>query len=78
MLNVAAIGYGTRIGAIIKLMAEKCEVSLTAVTDTGNHDSGSILIQYENGLHAVYTQNFIVRRGGGQEGCKAYRLQRHS
>lgn len=30
--------------------------------DTGNHDSGSALIRYENGMHVNYTQNFITRR----------------
>lgn len=30
-------------------------------TDTGNEDSGTAIIRYENGMHAVYTQNFFVR-----------------
>ncbi len=30
-------------------------------TDTGNQDSGTAIIKYENGMHAVYTQNFFVR-----------------
>lgn len=29
--------------------------------DTGNEDSGSALIEYENGLHVSYSQNFFVR-----------------
>lgn len=29
--------------------------------DTGNEDSGTAIIRYENGMHAVYTQNFFVR-----------------
>ncbi len=29
--------------------------------DTGNQDSGTAIIRYENGMHAVYTQNFFVR-----------------
>ncbi|HET8630317.1 MAG TPA: Gfo/Idh/MocA family oxidoreductase [Thermomicrobiales bacterium] len=37
--------------------------------DTGNHDSASALIQYESGLHAVYTQNFYTRRGAAARGA---------
>lgn len=36
--------------------------------DTGNHDSASALIQYESGIHAVYTQNFYTRRGAAARG----------
>ncbi len=32
--------------------------------DTGNEDSGSAIIQYEDGMHVSYTQNFVVRRRG--------------
>lgn len=38
--------------------------------DTGNHDSGSMLIEYDNGLHVVYSQNFIVRSGAGKRGAR--------
>ena len=34
--------------------------------DTGNHDSATVIMRYEDGLHAVYTQNFVVR----QQACK--------
>ena len=37
--------------------------------DTGNHDSASALIQYESGIHAVYTQNFYTRRGAAARGA---------
>ena len=30
--------------------------------DTGNEDSGSAIIQYPDGLHCVYTQNFYARK----------------
>ncbi|MBR6791245.1 MAG: Gfo/Idh/MocA family oxidoreductase [Oscillospiraceae bacterium] len=30
--------------------------------DTGNQDSGSALIRFENGVHASYTQNFVARK----------------
>ena len=37
--------------------------------DTGNHDSASVLIRYDNGVHAVYTQNFITRKDAGKRGA---------
>ena len=39
-------------------------------TDTGNQDSGSALVMYDNGVHAVYTQNFIARKGAGKRGAR--------
>ncbi len=38
--------------------------------DTGNHDSASVLVRYENGLHAVYTQDFTARRGAAKRGAR--------
>ena len=38
--------------------------------DTGCEDSGSCILEYESGLHVVYTQNFIVRRGAGKRGAR--------
>lgn len=38
--------------------------------DTGNQDSGSALVLYENGMHATYTQNFITRKGAGKRGAR--------
>lgn len=38
--------------------------------DTGNEDSGSALVLYENGIHAVYSQNFITRRSAGKRGAR--------
>lgn len=38
--------------------------------DTGNEDSGSALIRYENGLHLSYSQNFFVRRDAGSRGAR--------
>jgi len=37
--------------------------------DTGNEDSGSALLRYEGGMHAVYTQNFFARREAGKRGA---------
>lgn len=38
--------------------------------DTGNEDSGSIIIEYESGMHVVYSQNFVVRNGAGKRGAR--------
>ena len=34
--------------------------------DTGNEDSGSVLITFENGVHATYTQNFVARKAAAK------------
>lgn len=38
--------------------------------DTGNEDSGSAIIEYESGMHVVYSQNFITRNGAGKRGAR--------
>jgi len=38
--------------------------------DTGNEDSSSALIEYETGMHAVYTQCFYARKGAGSRGAR--------
>ncbi len=58
-INIKKLGEGSRIG-------EFC----CFATDTGNHDSGSVLVEYENGLHVVYSQNFITRKGAGKRGAR--------
>ncbi|WP_394918599.1 Gfo/Idh/MocA family protein [uncultured Robinsoniella sp.] len=40
--------------------------------DTGNEDSGSLLIRYESGMHAVYSQNFFARKGAARRGARLY------
>jgi predicted dehydrogenase len=40
--------------------------------DTGNEDSSSAIIRYENGMHMTYSQNFFVRKGGGERGAKIF------
>ena len=40
--------------------------------DTGNHDSGSAIIRYESGMHAVYSQNFFARKKAGRRGARYY------
>ena len=34
-----------------------------------NHDAGSALIMYENGIHASYSQNFLSRRSAYKRGA---------
>ncbi len=38
--------------------------------DTGNEDSGSMIVEFESGMHAVYPQNFIVRKTMGSRGAR--------
>ena len=38
--------------------------------DTGNHDSATAILQYANGSHLTYTQNFYARRGAARRGAK--------
>ena len=38
--------------------------------DTGNQDSGSAIVEYSNGMHAVYSQDFIARKGAGKRGAR--------
>ena len=38
--------------------------------DTGNHDSATVMLQYEDGLHVVYTQNFVARKSAGSRGAR--------
>lgn len=40
--------------------------------DTGNEDSGSMLIRYASGMHAVYTQNFFARKKAARRGARLY------
>lgn len=35
-----------------------------------NQDAGAAIIQYENGVHASYAQNFVVRRAAGKRGAR--------
>lgn len=40
--------------------------------DTGNEDSGSMIVQYESGMHAVYSQNFFARKKAARRGARIY------
>jgi predicted dehydrogenase len=37
--------------------------------DTGNHDSGTAIVRYETGIHAMYSQNFYSRRSAATRGA---------
>ena len=38
--------------------------------DMGNEDSGSCIVEFESGMHVVYSQNFIVRGLAGKRGAR--------
>ena len=38
--------------------------------DTGNEDTASAIITYENGVHACYSQNFITKKSGARRGAR--------
>ena len=38
--------------------------------DTGNEDSGSLIVRYDNDMHVVYSQDFIVRAAAGKRGAR--------
>ncbi len=40
--------------------------------DTGNEDSGSMIVKYESGMHVVYSQNFFARKGAARRGARLY------
>jgi len=40
--------------------------------DTGNEDSGSAIVQYETGMHVVYSQNFFARKTAGKRGASLF------
>lgn len=40
--------------------------------DTGNEDSGSMIVQYESGMHAIYSQNFFARKKAARRGARVY------
>ncbi|MEG0388619.1 MAG: Gfo/Idh/MocA family oxidoreductase, partial [Niameybacter sp.] len=40
--------------------------------DTGNEDSGSMIIKYESGMHTMYSQNFFARKGAARRGARLY------
>ncbi len=38
--------------------------------DVGNHDSATVIMRYSDGLHVVYTQNFVARKEAGKRGMR--------
>jgi len=47
-------------------MGEQCSFA----KDTGNMDSGSVIVRYESGIHAAYTQNFVARKKAASRGAR--------
>lgn len=43
--------------------------------DTGNMDSGSVIIKYASGVHATYTQNFVARKQAAARGARVIGYQ---
>lgn len=39
-------------------------------TATGNHDSASVLIRYDSGMHVCYSQNFFARKNAQLRGAR--------
>lgn len=37
--------------------------------DIGVEDSGSVIVEYDSGIHTVYTQNFVTRNGAARRGA---------
>lgn len=40
--------------------------------DTGNEDSGTLILRYESGMHAMYSQNFFARKAAARRGARLY------
>ncbi len=40
--------------------------------DTGNEDSGHAILEFENGVLASYSQNFMARKAAGSRGARLY------
>ncbi|MBR6633523.1 MAG: Gfo/Idh/MocA family oxidoreductase [Clostridia bacterium] len=38
--------------------------------DTGNEDSGSAIVEYDNGMHVTYTQNFVTKFDAAKRGAR--------
>lgn len=57
--NVAKLGDGYEMGPYCCF-----------AKDTGNEDCGSAIIEYESGMHVVYSQNFVVRGDAGKRGAR--------
>lgn len=56
--------------ALRKLNIDPTGYGCCFARDTGNHDSGSVLVAYDNGVHVVYTQNFIARNKAAKRGAR--------
>jgi len=50
-------------------LSEPSKSLCSFAVDTGNEDSGSALVQYESGMHMVYSQNFFARNKSQKRGA---------
>jgi len=50
-------------------LSEPSKSMCAFAVDTGNEDSGSALVQYESGMHMVYSQNFFARNKSQKRGA---------
>ena len=60
-VNLAKIGYSHASKPILQCCFAK---------DTGNHDCGTILMKYDDGIHLTYTQNFVSRFFAAKRGAR--------
>jgi predicted dehydrogenase len=51
---------------------ELTEYSCMFAEDTGNEDAGQALVEFQSGVQASYSQNFMVRRAAGRRGARLY------
>jgi predicted dehydrogenase len=56
--------------ALPKPLDQPAKEMCAFAVDTGNEDSGSALIRYESGMHAIYSQNFFVRGKAARRGAR--------
>lgn len=49
-----------------------CGNGCSFAEDTGNEDSGSAIVLFEDGMHLNYTQNFFCRNSAGGRGAKFF------
>jgi len=50
-------------------LADPEKLQCAFAVDTGNEDSGSALVEYESGMHVVYSQNFYARNKAARRGA---------
>ena len=53
-------------------LPKECDYYCCFAVDTGNEDSGSVIIEYETGMHVVYSQDFIARKKAAKRGARFF------